>query len=122
LRDLVNDVTDLPTLLGPELLGEEPYTPVAIAVLSGEPSAPKIPRRNDPNQPDRVWPGPTLPGEPIGTQRGFACLLVTGSDVAAVRSAAEPAPDTTWWTFGGQRWRIDFRPLLPDETSCADLI
>jgi hypothetical protein len=28
---------------------------------------------------------------------------------------------TPWVTGDGSRWSVAFRPLLPDETGCADL-
>jgi len=47
---------------------------------------------------------------------------VAGADVAAVADAAATADAHSAWTSGGQRWLVSVRPLLPDETSCADLI
>ena len=39
-----------------------------------------------------------------------------------IRCAAAQAADTlTSWTSEGQTWTVTFRPLLPDETGCADL-
>ena len=58
----------------------------------------------------------------MGSLPGLSCLTVGGTDVMAVVNAAATANVLTPWTSDGQRWRVRFRPLLPDETSCADLI
>jgi hypothetical protein len=66
------------------------------------------------------WPGPPLPGEPIGP--GTGCVVATGAQAAAVRTAAAGATVLTpWSTPDGARWSVAFRPLLPDESGCADL-
>jgi hypothetical protein len=46
------------------------------------------------------------------------CLTV---DAGPVLAAAKTANARTPWVSGGTRWEVNFRPLLPDETSCADL-
>ena len=40
---------------------------------------------------------------------------------ALLEAAARPMPTTPWLTGDGTRWSVVFRPLLPDETGCADL-
>jgi hypothetical protein len=116
LQALVDDLKDLPKTLGSELGDQQPYQPKAIAAVSHESTA-----SNPPDQTERAWPGPPLPGEPIGMATGFSCLSVTGADATAVVSAAATANELTPWTSAGQRWLVGFRPLLPDESSCADL-
>ncbi len=66
-----------------------------------------------------AWPGPPLPGEPIAP--GVGCVVATGDQAAAVVEAATAATALTPWSDGGSTWSVTFRPLLPDETGCADL-
>ncbi|WP_040338298.1 hypothetical protein [Candidatus Blastococcus massiliensis] len=67
------------------------------------------------------WPGPPLPGEPIGPD--VHCLVVTGDQATAVRAAAAGANVLTPWAGrDGAAWSVTFRPLLPDESTCADLL
>jgi hypothetical protein len=68
------------------------------------------------------WPGPELPGEPLGPRPDLTCVVATGEQATAVISAAGDANTLTpWVTPDGARWSVTFRPLLPDESSCADL-
>jgi hypothetical protein len=96
--------------------GSQPYTPTAVAGLAREwtadPSAP--------NQKEVEWPGPALPGTPTH-DGGFGCVIANGADAQAVLSAAAKANSATPWTSGGKKWLVQIRPLLPDESSCADL-
>jgi hypothetical protein len=39
-----------------------------------------------------------------------------------VLAAAATANAATPWDSGGTRWSVAFRPLLPDESGCADLL
>jgi hypothetical protein len=34
---------------------------------------------------------------------------------------AQKAMQNAAWTSGGATWTVKFRPLLPEETGCADL-
>jgi len=120
LKDLIDDLLDLPSTLGPDAGGEEPYVPSAMAVITRPWTNDGITSRT--GRPERVWPGPALPGEPMGRLQGVHCLTVAGADVAAVADAAATADAYAAWTSGGQRWLVAVRPLLPDETSCTDLI
>jgi hypothetical protein len=73
-------------------------------------------------QPEQPWPGPALPGEPLGGPPGVTCVTAGGEEGAALLDAARSANLTTPWVTGdGLRWSVAFRPLLPDETGCADL-
>jgi hypothetical protein len=120
LRELAEDLADLPKTLGPDASKEqEPYQPKAVAAVSREWTDPGS--TDIPAQPERVWPGPTLPGDPVGNLPGLSCVTVTGADVATVLDAASTANVLTPWTSGGHRWIVGFRPLLPEESSCADL-
>jgi len=118
LRDLQNALTDLPTTLGADAAGEErPYEPTALAAVT----SPYVGAEEGLEQPEIAWPGPALPGEPLGSLPDLRCLTVTGDDLAAVLEAAAGANTLTPWVWEGERWLVAFRPLLPDESSCADL-
>jgi hypothetical protein len=120
LRDLLDDLTDLSKTLGPDAVDEQKqYQPEVLAAVSREWTAAESP--NVPVQPERTWPGPTLPGGPVGTIPGIGCVTVTGDDMATVLDAAKTATVLTPWTSDGGKWLVGFRPLLPEETSCADL-
>lgn len=119
LADLVTGLTDLPLSLGPEGQAPASYEPAAVAVLARPWSAPE----GDPvpaDQPELPWPGPALPGEPVGP--GVSCVVASGDQARAVEGAARGANTLTPWRTGdGARWWIGFRPLLPHESGCADL-
>ena len=91
------------------------YRPTAVAALA----RPYLRTNDDLGQPPMSWPGPALPGDALGVRTG--CVTVTGEALAKVLAAAAKANAGTPWTSGGQQWRVVFRPLLPDETGCADL-
>jgi hypothetical protein len=96
----------------------EPYTPSAVAGIVS-PYAPGDPQLVQPEQP---WPGPDLPGEPLSGSAGLSCVVATGDRTAAVLDAAAHGNELTPWVgAGGTRWSVVFRPLLPDESACADL-
>ncbi|SFO89480.1 hypothetical protein SAMN05660464_1438 [Geodermatophilus dictyosporus] len=109
LRDLVDALTGLPATA-------EPYVPQTVAAVvrpytGGDPELP---------QPDVAWPGPQLPGVPVGA--GLTCVSATGQQAADVLAAAGMANALTpWVTPDGSRWSIAFRPVLPHESGCADL-
>ncbi len=92
----------------------EPYRPTAVAALAsdhvGDPALPRDPV---------AWPGAPLPGESVAP--GVGCTTSTGDQAAAVVTAAQDADALTPWTDGGSTWAVAFRPLLPDESDCADL-
>lgn len=72
--------------------------------------------------PEVPWPGPALPGEPTGGRPDAGCVTATGDQAAALLAAAGSANSATpWVTADGARWSVVFRPLLPDESGCADL-
>ena len=110
----VQEVTALPGAKGaPE---GQSYQPVALAALA----SPYVRPSERLPEPPRVvdWPGPALPGTPLGTA---GCVTVSGADAGTVRTAAAGATTITPWRSGGKMWTVRFRPLLPDETGCADL-
>jgi hypothetical protein len=46
--------------------------------------------------------------------------VVSNEQTPVVRAAAAAA--TPWRTADGSLWSLAFRPLLPDESGCADLL
>lgn len=128
LRQLVEDLTDLPGTLGADAVSESaPYTAAAVAGFAtpcgpapdegaGDPCAGEL---ADPNP--RPWPGAPLPGQQWGEFSRLTCALTTGDAAATLLAEARTAVTTTTWTYDNSRWRVSFRPLLPDETRCADL-
>jgi hypothetical protein len=71
--------------------------------------------------PAKDWPGPALPGEPLNQALKLSCVTATGEQADAILAAAKDANANTPWISGGDGWTVRFRPLLPDETGCADL-
>jgi hypothetical protein len=114
VAQFVQEVTDL-SMAGSTPKGQ-PYRPEALAALVSPYVAPSdgLPKRPRPID----WPGPPLPGVPLGTVH---CVTVSGADAGEVLSAAADATAITPWRSGGKVWNVRFRPLLPDETGCADL-
>ncbi|NYJ04415.1 hypothetical protein [Petropleomorpha daqingensis] len=97
----------------------ESYTPSSVATLAAAYTPPDDPQLV---QPDQAWPGPALPGEPLPGPFGFSCAVASGDQAAAVLAAAGTANALTPWVGSdGARWSVSFRPLLPDESGCADL-
>jgi hypothetical protein len=121
LRKLMNDLTDLSATLGPDAVKtEQPYQPETIAVVSlvSRPwTDTELAEIAD--QPKKTWPGPALAGRSADRP---SCMTMTGAGAATVLDAAASANVRTPWVSGGRHWRVGFRPLLPDETSCDDLI
>ena len=94
------------------------YQPTTLAAVV----APWVDLEDGMTQPTVDWPGPPLPGDPLPTFPDLGCLAVSGDQLAAVLSAIENAnAGTPWRSPDGGLWSISFRPLLPDETGCADL-
>ncbi len=109
LQDLVGVLTSVD--------GEsQAYVPQTVAAVvrphtGGDPELP---------QPDVAWPGPELPGAPLGA--GLTCVSATGQEAADVLAAAASSNVLTpWVAVDGSRWAVAFRPVLPHETGCADL-
>ena len=111
LLDLVAALDDLPATLGADAVGQEvPYVPEAVAAVA----TPWV----EQSAPDPIaWPGPALPGAEIG---GVPCVVARGEQAGALL-ALDAARLRTPWTDGGRTWSVRFRPLLPDEHTCADL-
>jgi hypothetical protein len=117
LAAFVQEITDLSAANGmPQAV---PYQPTAVAALAkpytasnGQTGLPKAPE-------PAAWPGPALPGAALAGAIG--CVTASGKEATAVLAAAKAANQLTPWTSGGKQWSLTFRPLLPDETGCADL-
>lgn len=117
-RRRLSDLLD--TVTGAAAGGSETtaYAPAAVAALV----RPWTDPQDGMTQPDAAWPGPALPGEPLGGLPDLTCVTASGDQARALLTAAASARATTpWVTADGARWSVDFRPLLPDETGCADL-
>lgn len=71
----------------------------------------------------RDWPLGDLAGagEPYEGFDDTRCLVLTGADAQTVLTAAADAKEGDRWRSGNAEYDVVFRPLLPDETSCADL-
>jgi len=48
-------------------------------------------------------------------------VVATGAQLDTVLAAVAKANQNTPWSSGGNTYSITFRPLLPDESGCADL-
>jgi hypothetical protein len=112
LTALLDTLRDAPMAVGPE----EPYPVTALAAVAVAYQSP-IPA----DQPAVAWAGPALPGAEIGPAPRVGCVSMTGDAAKAVLASAAAANDATPWTSGGKTWSLQFRPLLPDESGCADL-
>ncbi|MGY2065024.1 hypothetical protein [Blastococcus sp. SYSU DS0619] len=115
LATLVDELRDPAAVLGADrVTGPEPYRAEAVAALVTPYT------EVDPAQPEQSWPGPELPGEPVGP--GVTCVTADGEAAQAVLDAAASATSATPWTTpDGSRWSVVLRPLLPHESGCADL-
>ena len=82
-----------------------PYRPTRIAAVGWVP---------DPTKSGRPWPF-----APFGQRtREGSCVIMDASEFAAL---AGHVPEGTFWRSGDAAYVVVFRPLLPDESTCADL-
>ena len=108
----------LGTLTDMTLGSTEPYLPAAMAAVV----SPWVDPGDGLAPPEVPWPGPALPGESTGGPPDVSCVTADADQTAALLAAAADANAATpWVTPDGTRWSVAFRPLLPDETGCADL-
>jgi hypothetical protein len=98
----------------------EPYPVTALAAIAS-PYPNPIPADLPSPPPAVAWAGPTLPGDAVGPGAVLGCVAVTGDAARAVLATAATANAATPWTSGGRTWSLRLRPLLPDESGCADL-
>ena len=100
----------------------EGYAATSVVAIARPWTAPREPPGRMLARAPVPWPGPPLPGEPVGVQ-DLGCVTATGDQAAAVLTVARQANGLTRWeTPDGALWSVTFRPLLPDESSCADLL
>ncbi|MER5178327.1 hypothetical protein ABT009_08130 [Streptomyces sp. NPDC002896] len=93
--------------------GPRPYAPTALAVFATP--------ADEADAHSAAWPydDPGRTGTP--TREGRCTVLAAGQSRTAQRLARAATPDTVWRAPGGRTYRLDFRPLLPDEKDCRDL-
>lgn len=117
LAAFVRELTDLPNAAGQS--EPQAYQAATVAALT----RPYVNGAGDlPKPPAAVtWPGPALPGDYLHEGTKLGCVSATGAEATKLTDAAAKANAATPWTSGGKQWSVTFRPLLPDETDCADL-
>jgi hypothetical protein len=59
---------------------------------------------------------------PLGDLAGTDCVVLTGAEAATASAAARGTSDGDTWMSAGAMYGLDFRPLLPDEHSCDDVV
>jgi hypothetical protein len=120
----VNQLYDLPTMVGAGSLGPElPHNPAGYGVLVGGPP-------DDQGIVQRVidWPLPAgfgAFGKPLADGTGGRCGTITGADVGLVRPAFTAATQITPWRdpVEGSEHGLVVRPLLPgDADPCEGLV
>jgi hypothetical protein len=112
LGDLLTTLTDTASA------ESEPFEADALAAVA----SPWVDPQDGLQQPEVAWPGPALPGEPTGGPPDVSCVTATRDQAQALLDAAASANSATpWVTPDGMRWTVVLRPLLPDESGCADL-
>lgn len=93
------------------------FEPEGLAVLA-LPYGDEAALEAEPPEP-RTWPGPALAdGQELASGR---CVVVR-QELDDVRDAAAQATQETPWVDSGRRWRLAFRPLLPHERTCGDVL
>jgi hypothetical protein len=116
LTTLIAELQNPPTPAG----AQEPYPASALAAIAS-----RYPEQTPPDLPSPppvvAWPGPALPGEPVGASTDLSCVTLTGDAAKAMLATAAKANAATPWTSGDKTWSVRLRPLLPDESGCADL-
>ncbi|GIF70890.1 hypothetical protein [Asanoa siamensis] len=122
LSDLLAALQDLPTTLGAGAVRDEgAYPTKAVAGIATPYVAPEnVAELGGPPAPVD-WPGPALPGDRLNPTVDVGCVTATGAEATAVLTAAGTANAMTPWVSGGKQWSVLLRPLLPDESGCADL-
>jgi hypothetical protein len=90
-----------------------PYEPERLAVLAVE-----VPTADGRRSAAR-WPlSPVGQGAMVA---GARCSVVSGPDLRTANRRSRTARPGTRWLSGGKTYVIRVRPLLPDESTCADL-
>ncbi|MFL6243303.1 MAG: hypothetical protein ACJ73V_09805 [Acidimicrobiia bacterium] len=86
---------------------ERRYDPTAVAALVRRSDA------TDVGGETHAWP--------LGDLAGTDCVVLTGDDVPTVTDSARTAREGDAWTSAGATYNVVFRPLLPDEHTCAEV-
>ncbi|HEX9775076.1 MAG TPA: hypothetical protein VGB83_05810 [Actinomycetota bacterium] len=115
LTKFQNDMTDLASWLPAEDLGEESEWEIdrlriAVQDYAGDPEVP---------QGAKDWPLAT-PLASFGQETAFGirCGAVEGEDLATLLPEVRSSNQLTPWTSDGKDFRLNVRPLLPDEPDC----
>ena len=120
LRDLLAallDVGQQPTPDGPPPV--EPYVPTAVAAIA----TPWIDPEDELGPPGAAVARPGAARRAAGrSARRRLRRRPPGTQATAVLGRGCAANAATPWVPGGTRWSVAFRPLLPDESGCADLL
>ncbi|MGH2995257.1 MAG: hypothetical protein ACRDON_01900 [Gaiellaceae bacterium] len=94
--------------------GERPYEPEALAVFAA-------PLEELPVPPDgEIGPKPVTLDWPAGALSA-GCQVVRGTELEALLPVARRAHELTFWRSGGALHTVAFRPLVPGESTCADI-
>jgi hypothetical protein len=100
----------------------DPWTPTGVAAIARPWTAPEEDIAQGLAPEPVPWPGPVLPGRPVGSFPDVTCVTAVGDQATAVIDAAQDANLLTpWLSPDGSRWSLVFRPLLPHEVGCEDL-
>ncbi|MEU5881943.1 hypothetical protein [Spirillospora sp. NPDC047279] len=88
-----------------------PYRPLTVAVIAGEATT---------GGEVRTWPFKRAlgGGEPAA---GGICSVLSGADGRKAEGMAASAEPGVRWRDHGRTYSVRFRPLLPDESTCADV-
>ena len=117
LAGFVRKLSGLPAAEG--MPASVAYDPDAVAVLARPWTAQGS--MGGPENPEKAWAGPALPGAYLNPSFKIGCVVASGAAKDKIIAAAKDATAITPWTQGGTKYLITFRPLLPDETACAAL-
>ncbi|MBB5852780.1 hypothetical protein ACFQ05_05750 [Amycolatopsis umgeniensis] len=90
-----------------------PYRPTRMAAVGWASST-------RPNSEARPWPFASFDRTPHVD--GGLCVVLEGESVRQAEELARSATPATRWRTAETTWLVVFRPLLPDERSCDDLM
>lgn len=110
-RRLQRLVAELESAAG--AVGSEEYVPdgYLLRARPAEPAA--VPQPGEPKPRVKPWPVAS-----VDLAAATDCLAVTGGPADDVRTTMRQADQLTFFTQGGQSYRVVVRPLLPDEDGC----
>lgn len=94
--------------------GERPYEPEALAVFAAPlDELPQLPYRE-------IGPKPVTLDWPAGALSP-TCQVVRGAELQTLLPVARRAHELTFWRSGSVLFSVSFRPLVPGESTCADV-